>query len=53
MLAGIAGALLSVPLLAVLNAGIRVLVSGDFDPDGGAAAGSPFPPADVPVDSAD
>ena len=53
VLAGIAGALLSVPLLAVLNAGIRVLVSGDFDPDGGAAAGSPFPPADVPVDSAD
>jgi putative heme transporter len=53
VLAGIAGALLSVPLLAVLNAGIRVLVSGDFDPEGGAAAGSPFPPADVPVDSTD
>ena len=29
VLAGIAGALLSVPLLAVLNAGIRALVSGD------------------------
>lgn len=53
VLAGIAGALLSVPLLAVLNAGIRVLVSGDFDPDDAAAVGSPFPPADVPVDSAD
>lgn len=53
VLAGIAGALLSVPLLAVLNAGIRVLVSGDFDPDDAPAAGSPLPPADVPVDSAD
>lgn len=53
VLAGISGALLSVPLLAVLNAGIRVLVSGDVDPSDAAAAGSPFPPADVPVDSAD
>ena len=53
VLAGIAGALLSVPLLAVLNAGIRVLVSGDFNTNGGAAAGSPLPPADVPVDSSD
>jgi putative heme transporter len=53
VLAGIAGALLSVPLLAVLNAGIRVLVSGDFAADDVAAAGSPFPPADVPVDSTD
>lgn len=53
VLAGIAGALLSVPLLAVLNAGIRVLVSGDFNTNGGAGAGSPFPPADVPVDSSD
>jgi len=32
----------------VLNAGIRTLTSGDVD--GGDAAGSPFPPADVPVD---
>ncbi|MGH4001414.1 MAG: AI-2E family transporter [Pseudonocardiaceae bacterium] len=30
VLAGIAGALLSVPLLAMLNAGIRTLVSGDI-----------------------
>jgi predicted PurR-regulated permease PerM len=48
VLAGIAGALLSVPLLAVLNAGLRTLASGDVD--GGEAAGSPFPPAEVPVD---
>lgn len=51
VLAGIAGALLSVPLLAVLNAGIRALIGGDSDPD--APAGSPFPPADVPVHSSD
>lgn len=57
VLAGIAGALLSVPLLAVLNAGIRALVSGDAEPgdgtSGGAStvpAGSAFPPADVPAD---
>ncbi|HXT45260.1 MAG TPA: AI-2E family transporter [Pseudonocardiaceae bacterium] len=50
VLAGIAGALLSVPLLAVLNAGIRALTGGDSGPD--AAAGSPFPPADVPVQPA-
>lgn len=49
--AGIAGALLSVPLLAVLNAGIRALVSGDVEPsDGSGPLGSGFPPADVPVD---
>ncbi len=52
VLAGIAGALLSVPLLALLNAGIRGLISGDAEPsdDSGAAAGYTFPPADVPVD---
>jgi putative heme transporter len=51
VLAGIAGALLSVPLLAVLNAGIRALVSGDVEPsDGSGTPGSGFPPADVPVD---
>jgi putative heme transporter len=57
VLAGIAGALLAVPLLAVLNAGIRALISGDAEPGdgtgGGAGtvpAGSAFPPADVPVD---
>src|SRR5918997_810935 len=33
VLAGIAGALLAVPLLAVLNAGIRTLISGDAQPD--------------------
>jgi putative heme transporter len=57
VLAGIAGALLSVPLLAVLNAGIRALVSGDPEPRDGTSgdastvpAGSAFPPADVPAD---
>ncbi len=50
VLAGIAGALLSVPLLAALNAGIRALVSGDAEPDDEASAGSAFPPADVPAD---
>ncbi|MGH3686678.1 MAG: AI-2E family transporter [Pseudonocardiaceae bacterium] len=50
VLAGIAGALLSVPLLAVLNAGIRALISGEVEPSEGAASGSAFPPADVPVD---
>ncbi len=51
VVAGIAGALLAVPLLAVLNAGIRALISGNLDPavDSG-AVGSAFPPADVPVD---
>lgn len=33
VIAGIADTLLSVPLLAVLNAGIRALVSGDAEPD--------------------
>lgn len=51
VLAGIAGALLAVPLLAVLNAGIRGLVSGDVKAKPAAAAGSAFPPADVPVES--
>lgn len=57
VLAGIAGALLAVPLLAMLNAGIRAMVSGDPESDGdtrGAAstvaAGSACPPADVPTD---
>ncbi|HEY6422574.1 MAG TPA: AI-2E family transporter [Pseudonocardiaceae bacterium] len=56
VVAGIAGALLAVPLLATLNAGIRALVSGDPGPsvDGGAgsrhARGSALPPADVPLD---
>lgn len=57
VLAGITGALLSVPLLAVLNADIRALLSGDAEPrdgtSGGAStvpAGSAFPPADVPAD---
>lgn len=57
VLAGIAGALLSVPLLAVLNADIRALLSGDAEPrdgtSGGAStvpAGFAFPPADVPAD---
>ncbi|MGH3802132.1 MAG: AI-2E family transporter, partial [Pseudonocardiaceae bacterium] len=55
VLAGIAGAVLAVPLLAMLNAGIRVLVSdnvktGDGSRDGVGAAGCPFPPADVPAD---
>jgi predicted PurR-regulated permease PerM len=53
VLAGIAGALLAVPLLAVLNAGIRALITGDAEPGGGTrtvAAGSAFPPADVPAD---
>ncbi len=62
--AGIPGALLSVPLLAVLNAGIRSLVSGDEageddkkdkagrknDPGRGLhPGGSALPPADLPV----
>jgi predicted PurR-regulated permease PerM len=56
VLAGIAGALLSVPLLAVLNAGIRALVSEDTEADEDASqstvvAGSALPPADVPVDA--
>jgi putative heme transporter len=52
VLAGIAGALLAVPLLAMLNAVIRALISGDAEPsdDSGAAAGAAFPPADVPMD---
>ncbi|MGH3980741.1 MAG: AI-2E family transporter [Pseudonocardiaceae bacterium] len=49
VLAGIAGALLAVPLLAAINAGIRALVSGDAEPDG-TAAGSATPLADIPVD---
>jgi predicted PurR-regulated permease PerM len=50
LLAGIAGALLSVPLLAVLNAGIRALISGEAEPPEQISAGSAFPPADVPAD---
>jgi predicted PurR-regulated permease PerM len=52
LLAGIAGALLAVPLLAALNAGIRALVSGDAEPGDSArgGVGSAFPPADVPAD---
>ncbi len=50
VLAGIAGALLSVPLLAVLNAGIRALLSGRDEPDDGKTSGSAVPLADVPVD---
>ncbi|MEO7194218.1 MAG: AI-2E family transporter [Pseudonocardiaceae bacterium] len=58
VLAGIAGALLSVPLLAALNAGIRALISGDAEPstaapDGVMSAGSAFPPADIPADPVD
>jgi len=49
VLAGIAGALLAVPLLAVLNAGIRALVSENGEPDG-PAVGSGLAPADVPHD---
>jgi putative heme transporter len=48
VIAGIAGALLAVPLLAMLNAGIRALVSGNAMPAEG--SGSVFPPGDVPVD---
>lgn len=63
--AGIAGALLAVPLLAVLNAGIRALVKGEEADDDareppprrrrgvssdGRWRGSALPPADVPVD---
>lgn len=50
VLAGIAGALLSVPLLAMINSGIRALISGDAEHGNNVAAGSAFPPADVPVD---
>jgi putative heme transporter len=50
VLAGIAGALLSVPVLAVLNAGIRALTSGEDEPDDDEASGSAIPLADVPVD---
>jgi len=51
VVAGIAGALLAVPLLAVLNAGIRALVSGNLEPDeDSGAVGSAFPPADIPAD---
>jgi predicted PurR-regulated permease PerM len=49
VLAGISGALLSVPLLAALNAGVRALTSGDAKPDNSKAAGSAMPGADVPV----
>ena len=50
VLAGIAGALLSVPLLAVLNAGIRALASGKDEPDDDETSGSAVPLADLPVD---
>lgn len=63
VVAGIAGAVLAVPLLAMLNSGIRVLVSenvkpGDgshsvdvnVDADGVGPPGSALSPADVPVD---
>ena len=55
VLAGIAGALLSVPLLAALNAGIRALISGDAEPSAAApgGVGSAFPPADIPVNPVD
>ncbi|MDQ4104689.1 MAG: AI-2E family transporter [Actinomycetota bacterium] len=49
VLAGIAGALLAVPLLAVLNAGIRGLISGGAEPDD-AADGYALPPAGIPHD---
>jgi predicted PurR-regulated permease PerM len=51
VLAGIAGALLSVPLLAALNSGVRALTSGNAEPDDSEAAGSAVPLADVPVDT--
>lgn len=60
VVAGIAGAVLAVPLLAMLNAGVRVLVSENVEPGDGAgsaagdgvrAAGSAFPPADIPADA--
>ncbi len=62
VVAGIAGAILAVPLLAMLNAGIRVLVSEDVKPGDGSpraggdsggegVAGSAFPPADVPANA--
>jgi putative heme transporter len=57
VIAGITGALLAVPLLAVLNAGIRSLASGDDElsqPDSSDGAklsiGSGLPPADIPAD---
>ncbi len=50
VLAGIAGALLSVPLLALLNAGVRALSTGEAEPDDSDSGGSTVPPADVPVD---
>ncbi len=48
VLAGIAGAVLAVPLLAMLNAGIRELVGDHAEPSGDRAVGSVFPPVDVP-----
>jgi putative heme transporter len=50
VLAGISGALLSVPMLAVLNAGICALVSGKDEPDDRKTSGSAVPLADAPVD---
>ncbi|MGH3693541.1 MAG: AI-2E family transporter [Pseudonocardiaceae bacterium] len=50
VLAGIAGALLSVPLLALLNASIRALSTGEAEPDDSEPSGSMVPLADVPVD---
>ncbi|HEX2262431.1 MAG TPA: AI-2E family transporter [Pseudonocardiaceae bacterium] len=44
VLAGIAGALLAVPLLAMLNSGVRALVSTDVKPGDGSSE------ADVPAD---
>jgi putative heme transporter len=44
VLAGIAGALLAVPLLAMLNSGVRSLVSKDVKPGDGSSG------ADVPAD---
>jgi putative heme transporter len=50
VIAGIAGAVLAVPLLAMLNASVRALVSRDAEPDDSSGAvGSAFPPADVPA----
>ena len=52
VIAGIAGALLAVPLLAMLNAGLRALVSGDAEPDDSSGTGGlVVPPVDIPADS--
>ncbi|MGH8921805.1 MAG: AI-2E family transporter, partial [Actinomycetes bacterium] len=48
--AGITGTLLAVPLLAVLNAGIRSLVGADDADPASPGSASALPPADTPVD---